>query len=214
MNKMRRSEAEDMAKELISHRNYEFFLTITFSRYAKELESDKNIIYILRFLNKKIFGQAHLKRGKFLRFVLVRGRVLSGLSHYHLLIEHDPELDFDELVDTFILCTQKAECLDPLTEDDRQLLITDKNHRLPETLSGYDKVQLAKNAGPVVYVDEDGNKVPNVRKPAVKRKINCNLVKILSPAGSMVYVVKHFQDGSWVMSGSTPENYYNINTRY
>ncbi len=199
-------------QEMLLQQDYSFFLTITFNRYSKELNSDKNLIFILRFINKKLFGKRHLDKDTYLRYFLVRGKVLSGLSHYHLLLEH-PGLDFEDLVDAFIECTHYAECLDPINEDDREGLTTDKNSLLPEFLSHADEIKHLGQSTKIHLLTENPKMMGHNK---VQRRPKCNLVKIKNLTASTTYLYNHchsFGFINWSVSGKTSEGYYHINTR-
>jgi hypothetical protein len=203
--------------EFTLKRQYIFLLTITFSRKAKELESDRNIKHIFRMLNKLCFGKRYLKKNQFIRFFLVRGKKLSNLSHYHIFIEYGPELTFDRLVDSFILCTQKIECLDTLTVLDRKMLTTDHYTHVPNEPSL--NIRLLKKLG--VINPNNYKQIMSIRnriqQKKTVRKINCNLVEIKNPIGAMNYIFDHFSDFdyfNYAVSGTTSEGYYDFNTRY
>jgi hypothetical protein len=198
-------------------RKYIILLTITFNRKARELESDRNIKHILRMLNKLMFGKRYLKRNQLIRFFIVRGKKLSNLSHYHVFIEFDPELTFDRLVDSFIVCTQKTECLDTLTVLDKKMLTTDRYTLVPNEPSL--NIRYLRKLGQINK--NNFKEILSVRKRMQRKKdvrtINCNLVEINNPIGAMNYIFEHFSDFeycNYAVSGTTSDGYYSFNTRY
>ena len=196
-------------KKWISKGNIKYFLTISFSRFASELDSDKNIQFILRFLNKELFGKRYLKKGNCLKGYLARGKKYHTLSHYHILILEDELFTYNDLIDAFVKCCNAADCLDSIDETKKELLIMNRHQPI---VNGYPIICDQQ----IIAIDRNHmhpgyNKKRTVIRNGYSGKMpHCNLVLIDNKKAVSKYLVDHFTECSYTPFGSD----LNINTRY
>lgn len=170
----------------------QYFLTISFNDNKDFPVSDRNVEFILRVLNKELFGKRHLKQGNLVRYMMVRAVSFSGLLHYHILLSGDQKFSFDDLVDAFIACTKKAKCLDTIHFSDKDLLTSGKNKIGIITSSLKKKSKIIFGNNKTADLSEIKH-LPSVTK----------------------YVLDHLKlpDSGFAVSGDTADGYYEFNTR-
>ena len=114
---MQNTYARDVLIRYLEQQKYRYFWTLTFNSVAKENESDENLLRILKMATKKLFGTHYIKRNKFLKLSVVREMDRHQVkSHYHILVEHHPDISLESLVKTIIYVSNHSKCMANLSE--------------------------------------------------------------------------------------------------
>ena len=100
---------DEFIHTLLKNYNLRYFLTVTFQRALSECVARGQIIFFLKILNQKTFGEKHKKNNINHEGLYFEEETALDAIHYHILLAGSQEFTKDKLFFAFSEATRKTE---------------------------------------------------------------------------------------------------------